>query len=70
MDAPIRLAGGLPVRHTTRPAVLGIARIHEEIRRGGWPNASTLARLLEVNARTIHRDLDCLRDQLGAPHPL
>src|SRR5712692_7844444 len=31
------------------------------------PNATSLAKLLEVNERTIHRDIDCLRDQLGAP---
>jgi predicted DNA-binding transcriptional regulator YafY len=38
-----------------------------EIRDGRTPNASTLARTLEVTPRTIQRDLDYLRDQLGAP---
>jgi len=50
-----------------RVALVRIAVIDQEIRNGSWPNATGLARQLEVNPRTIHRDIDCLRDQLGAP---
>jgi predicted DNA-binding transcriptional regulator YafY len=44
-----------------------IARIDLAIRGGRWPNASTLARELEVTPRTIQRDLLFLRDRLKAP---
>jgi predicted DNA-binding transcriptional regulator YafY len=50
-----------------RPVLVRLVRIDGELRSKRWPNASTLARLLEVTERTIHRDIDCLRDQLGAP---
>src|SRR5262249_31396353 len=54
---------------TSRPrhVLARMVRIDRELRAKSWPNASTLARLLEVNERTIQRDLDCLRDQMGAP---
>src|SRR3989442_14445030 len=50
-----------------RHVLLRLVRIDGELRSKRWPNAATLARLLEVTERTIHRDIDCLRDQLGAP---
>jgi predicted DNA-binding transcriptional regulator YafY len=34
---------------------------------GAWPNARTLARELEVDSRTIRRDIEYMRDQLQAP---
>ena len=37
------------------------------IRSGRWPNAKTLAGELEVDHRTIRRDITYLRDQLHAP---
>ncbi len=42
-------------------------RIHQAIRSGDYPNASTLARDLEVSSKSIHRDLDFMRDRLGLP---
>jgi proteasome accessory factor B len=42
-------------------------RIHEAIRSGDYPNASTLARELEVSTKSIHRDLEFMRDRLGLP---
>jgi predicted DNA-binding transcriptional regulator YafY len=50
-----------------RPALLRLAVIDEKLRSRSWPNASSLARELEVTPRTIHRDFDFLRDQLHAP---
>ncbi len=44
-----------------------IAAIDRAIRGGGWPNASTLARELEVSPRTVQRDIIFLRDRLQAP---
>ena len=41
--------------------------IVQQLREGLYPNAQTLARSLEVTPRTIHRDLDLLRDDWGAP---
>jgi predicted DNA-binding transcriptional regulator YafY len=41
--------------------------IDQAVRAGGWPNASTLAARLEVDPRTIRRDITYMRDQLGAP---
>lgn len=42
-------------------------RIHQSIQDGRYPNASTLARDLEVSTKSIHRDLDFMRDRLGLP---
>ncbi len=50
-----------------RPALLRLAIIDEKLRTGSWPNASSLARELEVTSRTIHRDIEYLRDQRSAP---
>jgi predicted DNA-binding transcriptional regulator YafY len=50
-----------------RPPMRRIMAIDQAMRAGEWPNATTLARSLEVNARTIRRDIQFLRDQLRAP---
>lgn len=50
-----------------RPALLRLALIDEKLRAQAWPNASSLARELEVTPRTIHRDIEYLRDQRCAP---
>jgi predicted DNA-binding transcriptional regulator YafY len=41
--------------------------IDEAIRSGTYPGTARLARLTEVNARTIQRDIEFLRDMYGAP---
>lgn len=49
---------------------LRLLRVHEidrVIRAGEFPNASSLASSLEVHRRTIQRDLEFLRDSVGAP---
>lgn len=54
--------------HTaSRPPLARLARIDGAIRAGELPNAQTLARELEVTARTVQRDLQFLRDRLQAP---
>ena len=50
-----------------RSPLARIAFIDRAIRAGGWPNANTLARDLEVSARTVQRDIIFLRDRLQAP---
>ena len=49
-------------------AVLGrILTIHERLGNGRQATAVTLADELEVSARTIKRDIEFMRDTLGAP---
>lgn len=50
-----------------RPPLERMMHIHQAIARGGYPNASTLARELQVSAKTIQRDVEFLRDRLGLP---
>jgi len=42
-------------------------RIHQALQANRFPNASSLARELEVNTKTIHRDLEFMRDRLNLP---
>ena len=42
-------------------------RIHQAIQAGNHPNATTLAREMEVSAKSIHRDLEFMRDRLDLP---
>lgn len=48
-------------------ALVRLAKIHQEIASGKFPNARRLAEILEVTERTVKRDLDVLRDELNAP---
>lgn len=50
-----------------RPQLYRCAIIHRAIKAGGYPNASRLSNDLGVHRRTIMRDLDYMRDSLGAP---
>lgn len=50
-----------------RPLMARLQLIDARIRSGRFPNARTLAQELEVSVRTVQRDLELLRDQLGAP---
>ena len=42
-------------------------RIHQALQSGGFPNATALARELEVSTKSIHRDLEFMRDRLQLP---
>lgn len=42
-------------------------RIHQALQAGGFPNAGKLAREIEVSTKTIHRDLEFMRDRLNLP---
>ena len=42
-------------------------RIHQSLQRRGFPNASTLAGEIEVATKTIHRDIEFMRDRLNLP---
>jgi predicted DNA-binding transcriptional regulator YafY len=41
--------------------------IHRVLRAGEYPNASRLARELEVSTKSVHRDVDFMRDRLDLP---
>lgn len=51
----------------TRAPFERIHRIHEAVRDGNLPNCSTLAKMLEVTAKTVQRDITFMRDRLGLP---
>jgi len=51
----------------SRPPLERMLRIHQLIQAGGFPNAVSLARELEVNAKTVHRDIEFMRDRLNLP---
>ena len=42
-------------------------RIHQALQAGGFPNATKLAREVEVSTKTIHRDIEFMRDRLDLP---
>lgn len=51
----------------SRPPLERMLRIHQAIQSGRYPNARTLAAELEVCTKSIHRDLDFMRDRLELP---
>lgn len=51
----------------SRPPLERMLRIHQAIQSGGFPNATRLARELEVSTKSIHRDLEFMRDRLELP---
>ena len=50
-----------------RPPVARMLQIHETLQTGEPTNCNRLAGALEVSARTVQRDIDFMRDQLGLP---
>ena len=44
-----------------------MVRIHEELQAERLPNATSLAKLLEISTKTINRDIAFMRDQLDLP---
>ncbi len=51
----------------TRPPLARMMRIHEALKRGQYPNCTSLSEMLEVSYKTVQRDIDFMRDQLGLP---
>jgi predicted DNA-binding transcriptional regulator YafY len=50
-----------------RPLWRRLQTIHHEIKERRYPNATSLARALDVSTKTVQRDLDYLRNELAAP---
>ncbi len=55
------------MRAASRPFLERIAALDRSIRAGEHPNAGSIGRGLEVNPRTIQRDIAFLRDRMKAP---
>ncbi len=53
--------------HKYRSKFHHILLIDQELRRGGYPSSKDLARRLELSDRTIRRNIEFMRDVLGAP---
>jgi proteasome accessory factor B len=51
----------------SRPPLERMLRIHQALHSGGYPNASTLASQMEVSTKSIHRDIEFMRDRLELP---
>ena len=51
----------------SRPPLERMLRIHQAIQSDSHPNASTLARELEVSTKSIQRDIEFMRDRLDLP---
>lgn len=51
----------------SRPPLERMLRIHQALQSGGFPNASKLASEIEVATKTIHRDIEFMRDRLNLP---
>ncbi|HZL78737.1 MAG TPA: WYL domain-containing protein, partial [Candidatus Limnocylindrales bacterium] len=51
----------------SRPPLERMLRIHQALQAGSFPNASKLAREVEVSTKTIHRDIEFMRDRLNLP---
>jgi proteasome accessory factor B len=58
-------AGG-DARHA-RPPLERMLRIHQALQAGQYPNATRLSAQLEVSSKSVHRDLEFMRDRLGLP---
>src|SRR6185369_9625536 len=51
----------------SRPPLERMLRIHQALQSGSLPNASKLAAELEVSTKSIHRDIEFMRDRLNLP---
>ena len=52
---------------SSRPPLERMLRIHQLLQSGKFPNATWLAREAEVATKTIHRDIEFMRDRLNLP---
>jgi len=51
----------------SRPPLERMLRIHQALQSGKFPNASGLAAEIEVASKTIHRDIEFMRDRMNLP---
>lgn len=51
----------------SRPPLVRMYYLDEQLRKNKYPNCTSLASYFEVHRKTIQRDVDYMRDMLGAP---
>ena len=51
----------------TRPPYVRMVRIQKMLGQSDFPNCRTMAKELEVSEKTVARDLEVMRDQMGVP---
>lgn len=56
-----------PALPQSRPPLERMLRIHQALQSGHFPNATRLASELEVSTKSVHRDIEFMRDRLGLP---
>ena len=56
-----------PAALLSRPPLERMLRIHQALQANEYPNATSLARVVEVSTKTIQRDLEFMRDRLNLP---
>ncbi len=54
-------------KELSRPPLARMLRLHERLQNDDRPNCRALAGELEVSSKTVQRDIDFMRDQLGLP---
>ena len=54
-------------KQSARPPIERMLKIHNLLKSGLHPNASCLARELEVTTKTIYRDIAFMRDRMDLP---
>src|SRR5882757_7737356 len=55
------------IQQFSRPPLVRMLQLHQQLQAGSFPNCRKLADELEVSTKTIQRDIDFMRDQLGLP---
>ena len=51
----------------TRPPLDRMLRIHQMVQAADFPNATRMAKELEVSTKSVHRDIEFMRDRLNLP---
>jgi len=51
----------------SRPPLARMMRLHEWLMENRYPNCRKIAREFEVSAKTVQRDINFMRDQMGLP---
>jgi predicted DNA-binding transcriptional regulator YafY len=67
MKSQPKAAAAVAISPLSRPPMERMMRMHQLLQTGKFPNASRLAGEFEVSTKSIHRDLEFMRDRLGLP---